>query len=164
MDTNSLAASLAEIFDQLVFAWEWKSFLGLLVGIVSFLFGVDLFIPITAMCVLIILDFILGSIVAYSHGTYSSGKAMKTAYKILIYGALIVAAHMYDVIVNFDNVFGITMIGFLASNEFISIMRNANRLGYQTPKKLVDTISETVRNSAYDSKGRVPSKLRRNSR
>jgi|JI8StandDraft_1071087.scaffolds.fasta_scaffold00207_36 toxin secretion/phage lysis holin len=144
MDYHSLLANIGEVIGQLVYAWEWKAFFAGTITVVSFLFGVDLIMPITALLVLIFLDFVLGSIVAYKENKYCSKKAMKTAYKILIYGGLIVAAHMYDISVHFGNVFEMGMVAFLSSNEFISIMRNANKLGYQTPKKLVDMATEVL--------------------
>lgn len=136
---------LGGILSQLAYLWEWKAIFATILAVISFLFGVDLVVPIGAVLVLVFFDFILGSIVAYTNKVYCSKKAMKTAYKILMYGLLISSAHLTDLAMQTGTIFEIAMVGFLGANEMISIMRNANLLGYQTPKKLVDTLTGMIK-------------------
>lgn len=145
IDIDDFAQAVIGIFSQLGYLWEWKAIFATGLALVSFLFGVDLVVPITAVLMLVIFDFIVGVIVAYTEGTYCSKKSMKTAYKILMYGLLISASHLTDLAMQTGTVFEIAMVGFLGANEMISIMRNANKLGYQTPKRFVDTLTQMIK-------------------
>lgn len=137
--------AIIEILKQLAYAWEWKLFFSCVLGTFAFLFGMEVMLPVTALLMLVFFDFIAGSLVAYHEKVYCSKKAMKTAYKILMYGLLISGAHMTDIAMNTHTTFEWAMVGFLAANEMISLMRNANKLGYQTPKRLADTLTQVIK-------------------
>lgn len=139
--------TVESVLSQLTYLWKWKAFFAGVLSTTSFFFGVDLVVPIGAVLGLVMFDFIVGSIVAYTEKTYCSKKAMKTAYKILMYGLLVSSAHFTDIAMQTGTVFEIAMVGFLGANEMISIMRNANKLGYQTPKRFVDLLTSMVKKS-----------------
>lgn len=127
------------VMEQIVSYWEYKAIFGLLVSIVGFLFGFDIIVPLTALLTLLTFDTALGVIRAYyCREEITPRRFFAAPKKLLIFMVLIASAHMFEVIVPSSSFFSTAMIAYLGANEFISIMRNAGRLGYSTPQKLLN--------------------------
>ena len=103
----------------------------------------------TALTVLITFDLISGIFAAKKSGELiESRKVLKSAIKLAVYGILVSASHLTDVVVSIPetwtfsmNIEGI-MIAFLAATELISIIENFGKAGFAVPKKLLNRLQE----------------------
>lgn len=120
-----------------------KIALSVLVTIYSFFFGIELAALMLALTALIAFDILTAIVAAYStQEPIESRKVFKSALKFGIYLVLVSSAHLTDMAV-----FGMLpleegMIAFLAATELISILENAGKMGYATPKKLLNRLQE----------------------
>lgn len=114
-------------------------------GIVStgfFLFGHLYTEAIIAIAMLMVMDTALGMAAAWKEGQDISSKRFSRAVlKGIVYFTAISAGYFADLTIPFDIVQG-TMVAFVGITEFISILENIGRLGYQTPKKLLNQLKE----------------------
>ena len=108
----------------------------------SFLFG-DLYTQgVMAVLILMIFDTIMGVMCAYREDQpITSRKFSRVVQKGFVYMLTISSAYFADVTIGW-NLIQATMIGFIGVTEFISILENAGRLGYQTPKKLLNQLKD----------------------
>jgi toxin secretion/phage lysis holin len=108
----------------------------------SFLFGGEYHDMLTAIVMLIIFDTILGVLATYHEGkAITSRKFSRVVQKGLVYFSAISAGYFTDITIGWQ-VIQATMIAFIAVTEFISILENMGRLGYQTPKKLLNQLKD----------------------
>lgn len=109
---------------------------------ISFFFG-DLYNQaIIALCMLLIFDTILGvSAVVAEDKPITSHKFARVIYKGIIYMISISAGYFLDTTIPFA-IAQSTMIGFISVTEFISILENMGRLGFQTPQKLLNQLQD----------------------
>ena len=108
----------------------------------AFLFGDFHTEAITAVLMLMIFDTILGVMATYSEGqAITSRKFSRVVQKGLVYFMSISAGYFADLTIGWT-VIQTTMIAFIGVTEFISILENMGRLGYQTPKKLLNQLED----------------------
>lgn len=110
-----------------------------------FLFGDFHTQGIVAVLMLMIFDTILGVMATYKEGqAITSRKFSRVVQKGAIYMLSISAGYFADLTVAGSGVQLIqpTMIAFIGITEFISILENMGRLGYQTPKKLLNQLKD----------------------
>lgn len=113
--------------------------LGLLV---TFLFGDIYHDAIIALLMLMAFDTILGIAATVSEGqSITSRRFSRVLYKGIVYMMSISAGYFLDLTLPFD-LAQATMVGFVATTEFISILENMGRLGYETPKKLLNQLKD----------------------
>lgn len=111
--------------------------------IAVYLFGADNLFIVKAILALIIMDGITGIFAAYKVGDeIRSSRAVRSAYKLAIYGLLLSASHLAGVVTFDTNFVVIIMSTFLALTELISIIENAGRMGFAIPKKLLNQLQE----------------------
>lgn len=114
-------------------------------GIVStgiFFFGHLYTEAIIAIAMLMVMDTVLGMAAAWKEGQDISSKRFSRAVlKGIVYFTAISAGYFADLTIPFD-VIQATMVAFVGVTEFISILENIGRLGYQTPKKLLNQLKE----------------------
>ncbi len=92
--------------------------------------------------ILMVMDTILGVSASYVEGTpISSRRFGRAVVKGAIYFMAISAGYFADLTIPFDIIQG-TMIAFVGVTEFISILENIGRMGYETPKKLLNQLKE----------------------
>ena len=107
-----------------------------------FLFGDFHTEAITAVLMLMIFDPILGVMATYAEGqAITSRKFSRVVQKGLVYFMSISAGYFADLTIGWT-VIQTTMIAFIGVTEFISILENMGRLGYQTPKKLLNQLED----------------------
>ena len=108
----------------------------------SFAFG-DMDGLLTALVSLIMLDYFSGVIAAAAEKKLSSAVGAKGIAKKLFMLGIVAVANIVDVNVigNGDILRSVTII-FYISNECISLIENAGRLGVPVPKKLLDMLSQ----------------------
>lgn len=105
-----------------------------------FLFGDFHTQGIVAVLMLMTFDTILGVMATYYEGkAIISRKFSRVVQKGAVYLIAISAGYFTDLTIGWS-VIQTTMIGFIAVTEFISILENMGRMGFQTPKKLLNQL------------------------
>lgn len=114
-------------------------------SLVSFLFGNLYQDALLGILMLMVFDTILGLMAAYHCGEPITSRRFSNAVlKGIIYFTSISAAYFADLTIP-GSVIQSTMIGFVGVTEFISILENIGRLGYRTPRKLLNQLNEMRR-------------------
>ncbi|MCK5018420.1 MAG: phage holin family protein [Candidatus Peribacteraceae bacterium] len=115
---------------------------GVSFSFVSFLFDSLQREALIALLVLIVFDFFSALLVSYKLGeAIHSSKVFRTALKTTVYFVLISAGFLVEKAIPIGMIDDI-IIGFLAVTELISIMENAAKAGYSTPKGLLNTLRD----------------------
>lgn len=134
--TNSIFKGIGEFF-ALKF---WPS---IVVPVFTILFGVENEVILRALLILVIFDFITGIISArQSNQPIKSKTAVRSAFKLAMYGLLISAAHLTEQITPIATFIEEAVITFLAITELISIIENVGKMGYAIPKKLLQKLQK----------------------
>lgn len=97
-----------------------------------------------AIAALIIFDFIT-AIFATIHNNekITSAKASRTLVKLLVYGLMVSGATLTDrFIVGNIELFADLTMGFVAITEFISILENIHKLGFEVPSNVIKRLNE----------------------
>lgn len=107
-----------------------------------FLFGQLYSDALVAVAMLIVIDTILGLSAAYTNNEIIKSRRFgRVVVKGAIYFSAISAGYFADQTIPFNFVQA-GMIGFVGMTEFISILENVGRLGFQTPKKLLNQVKD----------------------
>ncbi len=105
------------------------------------LFGYETESILKALLLLVVFDFITGIISAHSSGEQiRSRSAVRSAYKIAIYGLLISAGHLTEEVTPGTTFIEEAVTTFLAATELISILENVGKMGYAIPRKLLNQL------------------------
>lgn len=97
---------------------------------------------IIAVGMLMIFDTLLGVMATYHEGKpITSRKFSRVVQKGAVYMISISAAYFADQTIQMFFMQAV-MIGFVGVTEFISILENMGRLGYKTPKKLLNQLHD----------------------
>lgn len=96
-----------------------------------------------AIATLIVFDFITAMFAAYhTKEKITSAKASRTLVKMLVYGLMISGATLTDrFIVGNIELFADLSMGFVAITEFISILENISKLGFEVPSNVVKRLN-----------------------
>ena len=106
-----------------------------------FLGGVDGFLY--ALMAFVIVDYITGVMCAIVNRKLSSEIGFKGIFKkVLIFGLVGIAHLMDHYLIGIDGVLRTAVIFFYLSNEGISVLENATRLGLAVPPKLKDVLAQ----------------------
>ena len=96
-----------------------------------------------ALLAVIIIDYITGCLVAIVQKKLSSEVGFKGISKKIIILSLVGVAHILDSqIIRGGSALRTATIFFYITNEGISILENAGRLGLPLPKKLIDVLEQ----------------------
>lgn len=97
---------------------------------------------IIAIVMLMVFDTFLGMMAAWQEGhPITSRKFSRVVQKGVVYFMGVSAGYFADLTIGWQ-VIQATMIAFIGVTEFISILENMGRLGYQTPKKLLNQLKD----------------------
>lgn len=111
----------------------------------DFLFGVGEKTALLALLMLVIADFITGVASSVHTGhSVKSAKIYRTGVKLAIYFLAVSSGHFIENALGYNIGADEMLIIFFSVTEFISIMENMAKLGFATPKKLLN-IMEDVR-------------------
>ena len=125
---------------QTVFEPSFGKAIASLVLTFLFLFGDFHTQGIVAVLMLMTFDTILGVMATYHEKKpITSRKFSRVVQKGAVYLIAISAGYFTDLTIGWS-VIQTTMIGFIAVTEFISILENMGRMGFQTPKKLLNQL------------------------
>jgi phage-related holin len=106
----------------------------------GFLFGELHTQGIIAVLMLVSFDTILGVMASWQEGqAITSRRFGRVVQKLCVYMIAISAGFFTDSTIGWHMVQS-TMIAFIAVTEFLSVMENMGRLGYETPKKLLNQL------------------------
>lgn len=109
---------------------------------VVFLFGELHTQGIIAVLMLILFDTILGILATRKEGSaITSRKFANVIQKSTVYFMAISAGYFTDITIGLYFVEA-TMVGFIGVTEFISVLENMGRMGYATPKKLLNQLKD----------------------
>lgn len=106
-----------------------------------FLGGLDGFLY--ALIIFVIVDYITGIMVAIINRELSSEIGARGIFKKILIFILVGIAHIIDSrLIGEGSVIRTAVIFFYLSNEGISIMENASRIGLPIPQKLKDVLAQ----------------------
>lgn len=119
-------------------------------------------IPIIALLIVMVVDYLTGMISAYIKSELSSKKGIvgilkKTSYFCLVCVGICVDYILQELLsqfgiqLNIQMIFGLLVTVWLIINELISILENLNRIGVPIPNflsKMVSRLKSTVENKA----------------
>ena len=107
----------------------------------SFLFGHENLNILYALIVLVVLDYITGVCVAVKDGELSSTVGAKGISRKVVVFALVALSNIVDTyFLNSAGTLEAITILFYCTNEAISILENACKMGIPVPKKLRDAL------------------------
>jgi phage-related holin len=113
----------------------------ILVPIYGVLFGFDTAKILQALLILVVMDFITGIVSAHAAGeVIKSRSAVRSAFKIAVYGLLVSAGHLTEQITPASTYIEEAVTTFLALTELISIIENVGKMGFAIPKKLLNQL------------------------
>lgn len=125
--------------------FQVKIIFGIIFG---FMFDVSKQPALIAIFGLIIFDFITGYAGAkYTGEQIKSAKIFRTAVKLITYFGVISAGFLLEKAIGFNAGADDLLIVFFGATEFISILENMGKLGFQTPKRLLN-IAQDIKNNA----------------
>lgn len=121
------------------------------VSLASFLFGEVYHDAIVAIVMLMTIDTILGMAAALKENqALTSRRFGRAVVKGIVYLTAVSAGYFADLTIPY-NFIQSTMVGFVGVTEFISILENMGRLGYKTPKKLLNQLHERYQDTREDT-------------
>lgn len=95
-----------------------------------------------AVMMLMVIDTCFGLCASWKEGkAITSRKFSRVVQKGIVYFMAISAGYFADLTIGWT-IIQATMIGFIGVTEFISVIENMGRLGYQTPKKLLNQLKD----------------------
>lgn len=109
---------------------------------IAFLFGDFHTQGLIAITMLMTFDTILGMMAAWHEGSsITSRRFSRVVQKGVVYFMAISAGYFADLTIGWQ-VIQSTMIAFIGATELISILENMGRMGYATPKKLLNQLKD----------------------
>lgn len=121
--------------------FDLKIFPSIILPTFGFFFGLGSEKIMLALTCLIIMDFITGLLAAKKTGEpIQSRNAVKSAYKLAVYGLLVSAGHLTESIVPGTTYIEEAVMTFLALTELISLIENVGKMGYAIPQRLLNQL------------------------
>lgn len=88
----------------------------------------------------VVLDYITGVMAGYVQGKLSSKVGFKAIPKKIMIFVLVAVAHLIDSAIGDNHLFRDATIFFYLSNELLSILENAGRIGLPLPEQLKNAV------------------------
>ncbi len=134
-------ATFKGVFEGIFEFFAFKLVPAFIIPIGGLLFGLDNPVVIKALFLLVTIDFITGiSSAKVAKEQIKSKSAVRSAFKIAVYGLLISAGHLTEVITPGTTFIEEAVTTFLALTELISIIENIGKMGFAIPRKLLNTL------------------------
>lgn len=121
--------------------WNWFQIVIAAIGgwLGYFLGGFDGFLY--ALVAFVVIDYVTGVMVAILEKKLSSGIGFRGIFKKVLIFSLVAIGHIIDErLIGDGSVIRTAVIFFYISNEGISIIENANKIGLPIPEKLKDIL------------------------
>jgi toxin secretion/phage lysis holin len=117
-----------------------KSWIGVAFAV---LFDVSKGPELTAVLILIMIDFLTGvGASKYKGEQIKSAKIFRSAVKVITYFAVISAGFLLETSIGYNVGADEILIAFFGATEFISIMENMAKLGFKTPRRLLNIVED----------------------
>lgn len=127
---------IQKVFSNVIF----KTWIGVAFAV---LFDVSKGPELTAVFILIMIDFLTGVGAAkYKGEQIKSAKIFRSAVKVITYFAVISAGFLLETSIGYNVGADEILIAFFGATEFISIMENMAKLGFKTPKRLLNIVED----------------------
>jgi phage-related holin len=143
---NDYIEYIINIFVSLKNCFDLKILFSYFIIGFSFLFSVEKWEILAGLLVLIVFDYISALFAVKASGELiESRKSVCSAFKTFVYCILISASHLTDKALGITNwilTLEYATYAFLSATELISILENFGKLGYPTPKKLLNILSK----------------------
>ena len=125
-----------------VFIPTWgKVYVAGVLSVMFFFFSEMYTEGLVAILMLMIIDTVLGVISAKKNNhEITSKRFMNAVYKGMIYFTAIASGHFADATIPF-HIIESSMIAFVGVTEFTSVIENMGKMGYKTPKKLLNQLA-----------------------
>ncbi len=138
---TDIFSTLKGIYDGIGTFFVMKFFPSFALPIFGMFFGFDNPMILKALLILVTFDFITGIFSAHVAGEQIKSKsAVRSAFKIAVYGLLISAGHLTEIITPGTTFIEEAVTTFLALTEFISIIENIGKMGFAVPRKLLNQL------------------------
>ncbi|MFA5433212.1 MAG: phage holin family protein [Candidatus Paceibacterota bacterium] len=135
---------IVNIFISFKNCFDIKIVCSYLMIVFSFLFNLDAVDALAGLTIIILFDFITAIWANKKCGVQiESKKAIRSAFKVLVYGILISSSHLTDKalgITDWKISLEFAMTSFLFISELISIIENVGLMGYMIPKKMLNSL------------------------
>lgn len=135
--------TLKSVFDGV---WEFASvkfWSSLLVPLFGVFFGFENPAILQALFLLTAIDFVTGVCSARVAGEQIKSRiAVKSAYKVAVYGLLVSSGHLAEMITPGGTFIEEAVTSFLALTELISIIENVGKMGFAVPNKLLNQLQK----------------------
>lgn len=140
---NEFLAITKGVFEGIGNFFSLKVIPSFIVPLLGLLFGLGNPMVLKALFLLVVIDFITGIASAYvAKEPIRSRSAVRSAFKVAVYGMLIAAGHLTEAIVPGTTFIEEVVVSFLALTELISIIENIGKMGYAVPKKLLNQLQK----------------------
>lgn len=124
-----------------------KAIIAAVCSVCGFIFG-DMDGLMTALIILIVMDYVSGVVAAIAEKKLSSAVGAKGIAKKVFMLLIVAAANVADVsIIGEGHVLKSVTAAFYTANECLSLIENAGRLGVPVPKKLLDVLEQLKKDS-----------------
>lgn len=143
MLTGETKATIAYYSQEILAAKMTKAIGAFLLSGTSFVFG-DFGLEVVALFALMVMDFSLGFLVAFTKREIESSEMRKGIFKFMLFGAAISVGQLLDVIMLSNGIgemlanrvisFRTLIVAYLAINEAISILEHLGYFGVPLPK------------------------------
>lgn len=122
-----------------------KGIMAAVCSVCGYVFG-DMDGLMTALTMLIVMDYVSGVVAAAAEKKLSSAVGARGIAKKVFMLLIVAAANVADVgIIGEGHVLKSVTAMFYAANECLSLIENAGRLGVPVPKKLLDVLEQLKR-------------------
>ncbi len=116
-----------------------------IMGVLCYITGAEAHI-LEIIGMLLLADLLMGVLVAIKYKTLSSDFLVGIMYRAAMYLLLLMGTNWFVEICPYLSFIREIMYFFIASTELISILENADLLGFKAAKRIIDVINKNVEN------------------
>lgn len=140
---SELISILRGIYEGVVHFFGIKLLPSVVIPVFGVLFGLQNPAILRALMILVVIDFITGIASAkVANEQIRSRAAVRSAFKVAVYGLLVSAGHLTEVIVPGNLFIEEAVVSFLALTELISVIENIGKMGFAVPSKLLNQLQK----------------------
>lgn len=137
----TLFSYIAGLSEKIMEYFLVKFLISMVVGLMIFLFDGEHIGLYQALLALIVMDTISGVSAAYRTGVpIESSRIIRTPFKIIYYFMMVSSGFLVEKFIGISFAIDETVLVLLAITEFTSILENMGKMGYNTPKRLLNQL------------------------
>ncbi len=139
-----MAKYLQSLLEKIISSPWGKGLLGLVGVSLDYLYQLPVASKAIPVVLLFVMDTILGTLGALRRKKFSWKKWFSGLLKLLLYALLLVACSIVDWTLNMKVLTDVAL-AFVVGTEFMSILKNMQKLGVRFPKILVQKLEELIK-------------------